>query len=188
MKKSKKGVTLVELVICCFIIVMLGGACTSLLMSGEHIYSTSADAAGAQLDSDVLQTYMMKLLPLTKGAGLVAESEFESAKSSTSGNYLYFDEANEGKFTLRMNGDNTTIGSISDFYYKVEKAGTSDSARAQFVYKVTMNDDSEFVGGFVMSNVKYVNITQIPEDKVDDEGYVNLKSLPFYFSSVTVDG
>ena len=183
MKKSKKGVTLVELIICCFIIVILGGACTSLLMSGEHIYSTSANAAGAQLDSDVLQTYMIKLLPSTKVFNTIT---VDNAKTLTEGNCLYFDE---DEFTIRVGGDTTVINSISDFQYMVVRAGDDESAtaRAQFVYKVTMNDDSEFVGGFVLSNLNYAELWD--ELKADLEskivdGYVNLNEVPFYFSNV----
>jgi len=148
MKKSKKGVTLVELIICCFIIVMLGGACTALLMSGEHIYSNSADAAGAQLDADVLQTYMMKLVP---SADNVTVDTVPAADQDG----LYFDD--EGVFTISANGKLTTIDSVSEFKYSLVKAGdpASGNARTQLVYTVTMDDDSEFTGGFIMSNVKY---------------------------------
>lgn len=148
MKKSKKGVTLVELIICCFIIVMLGGACTALLMSGEHIYSTSASAAGAQLDSDVLQTYMMKLVPSADGVvvGTVPGTDEDG---------LFFDD--EGVFTISVDGKLTTIDSVKEFKYSLKKAGdtASTNARAQLVYTVTMDDDSKFTGGFILSNVKY---------------------------------
>lgn len=148
MKKSKKGVTLVELIICCFIIVMLGGACTALLMSGEHIYSSSADAAGAQLDADVLQTYMMKMIPS-------ADNVMVDTIPAADQDGLYFDD--EGVFTISANGKLTTIESVSEFKYSLVKAGDSASgnARVQLVYTVTMDDDSEFTGGFIMSNVKY---------------------------------
>lgn len=149
MKKSKKGVTLVELIICCFIIVMLGGACTALLMSGEHIYSTSASAAGAQLDSDVLQTYMMKLVPSADGVvvGTVPGVDEDG---------LFFDD--EGVFTISSNGKLTTIDSVKEFKYSLKKAGdtASANARAQLVYTVTMDDDSKFTGGFILNNVTYV--------------------------------
>ena len=51
MKKSKKGITLVELVICCAIIVMLGGACTAVLASGSRVYNQSTSAATSQMDA-----------------------------------------------------------------------------------------------------------------------------------------
>lgn len=149
MKKSKKGVTLVELVICCAIIVMLGGACTAVLMSGEHVYSTSSHSANAQLDADVLQTYMMNLLPST---GQVSQLSGSSPTIPTTGNCMYF---NEGVFTLRRNGEDTTIRAVSGFTYTLERAGTSASARAQFVYTATMNDGSTFSGGFIMNNMTY---------------------------------
>lgn len=178
MKKSKRGVTLVELVICCFIIVMLGGACTALLMSGEHIYSTSAEAAGAQLDADVLQTYMMKLVPPSDG---VAQATIDEAEIASTDSYLFFDTNNEGKFTIRINGDNTTVDSVSEFKYEIKKAGdsSSPSARAQFVYTVVMSDGSEFTGGFIMSNIPYV------EDMitVGSEGYAELESNPVCFTA-----
>ena len=66
MKQSKKGITLVELVICCAILVLLGGACTAVLVSGQTVFNTSSKTANAQLDADVLQTYLMNLLPPAK--------------------------------------------------------------------------------------------------------------------------
>lgn len=164
MKKSKKGVTLVELVICCFIIVMLGGACTVLLMSGEHIYSSSANAAGAQLDSDVLQTYMMKIVP-------PADSVSVGTVPGADQDGVFFDD--EGVFTISANGKLTTIDSVAKFEYSLMKAGDSAStnARAQLVYTVTMDDDSTFTGGFIMSNVEYTssmdavrNVSLAPEE------------------------
>ena len=180
MKKSKKGVTLVELIICCFIIVMVGGACTALLMSGEHIYSSSANAAGAQLDSDVLQTYMMKMVPSTEQ---ISQISLADAKAVSDGTSMYFDDENEQEFTICIDGDYTTIGSVSEFKYTIVKAGAAGSltARAQFTYKVTMNDDSEFTGGFMLSNMKFDEITL---SDVDDEGYADLKTNPFYLSDV----
>ncbi len=194
MKKSKKGVTLVELVICCFIIVMLGGACTAVLMSGEHIFSTSSKAAGAQLDGDVVQTYLLKLLPYGKQ---VKVDTLASVKASTTGNGLYFDDENDNEFTIRIDGDNTTVAAITGFRYKFVEAGdaASTTARAQFVYKVSMDDGGEFSGGFVMSNIKYTDVESLIADAaaadpgaIDGDGYADLKKLPFYFSPTAAAG
>lgn len=154
MKKTKKGVTLVELVICCAIIVMLGGACTAVLLSGHSIFNTSSKAANAQLDSDVLQTYMMNLLPSAKNVDQLSLAE---AKALTSGNSVYFDDENGDVFTLQIDGEKNTIRSIAEFEYSIARAGDSASstARAQFLYTVTMTDGSSFTGGFVLSNMKY---------------------------------
>lgn len=53
MKRTKKGITLVELVVCCGIMVMLAGACTAVLVSGARLFSDSSDTARAQLQYTV---------------------------------------------------------------------------------------------------------------------------------------
>ncbi len=154
MKKSKKGVTLVELVICCAIIVLLGGACTAVLASGSTIFNTSSQTANAQLDSDVLQNFMMNLIPSSKTVGQLTLNQ---AKALVDGNCLFFDDENDGVFTVRVNGKNTTIRSITEFEYSIIRAGDpdSDTARAQFIYTATLSDGTELHGGFVLSNMKY---------------------------------
>lgn len=154
MKKSKKGVTLVELIICCTIIVLLGGACTAVLASGSQIFNTSSQTANAQLDSDVLQNFMMNLIPSTKTVGQLTLSE---AKALDSGNCLFFDDENDGLFTISVDGNKTTIRSVAEFEYSIIRAGDpdSDTARAQFVYTATLTDGTELHGGFVLSNMKY---------------------------------
>lgn len=152
MKRSKKGITLVELVITCAIIVLLGGACTSVLVSGQSIFNTSTKSANAQLDADVLQTYLMNLLPPSKNINKL--DSVDDAKNQATGNYLYF---NDGQFTLRSEGKDTVISSVTEFAYSVVPAGDPASAkvRAQLQYTITLKDGSTLEGGFVMGNVAY---------------------------------
>lgn len=153
MKRSKKGITLVELVITCAIIVLLGGACTSVLVSGQSIFNTSTKSANAQLDADVLQTYLMNLLPPSKNINKLNSAN--EAKDQATGNYLYF---NDGQFTLRSEGKDTVISSVTEFAYSVVPAGdptTSTTVRAQLQYTITLTDGSTLEGGFVMGNVAY---------------------------------
>ena len=155
MKQSKKGITLVELVICCAILVLLGGACTAVLVSGQIVFNTSSKTANAQLDADVLQTYLMNLLPPAKN---IKNDTLANAKNTTNNkkfNAIFFD--NDNVFTLRRGDDFTTIQSIAGFQYNIVPAGetTSTSARAQLQYTITLTDGSEIKGGFVLANVKY---------------------------------
>lgn len=154
MKHSKKGITLVELIICCAIIVMLGGACSAVLASGSTIFNTSSHTANAQLDADVLQNFMMNLIPSTNEVDQISLAE---AKDLTDGNCLFFDDENNGVFTIRVGGKNTSIRSVTEFEYQIIRAGDpdSDTARAQFVYTVTLADGNALSGGFVLSNMKY---------------------------------
>ena len=100
MKKSKKGVTLVELIICCGIIVMLGGACTAVLASGSTIFNQRSRMAGAQLDADVLQTYMINILPSAEN---IKDTPRDDAKdiAADQGEALFFND--NGEFTIRSN-------------------------------------------------------------------------------------
>lgn len=155
MKQSKKGITLVELVICCAILVLLGGACTAVLVSGQTVFTTSSKTANAQLDADVLQTYLMNLLPPAKN---IKNDTLENAKNTTNNkkfNAIFFD--NDNVFTLRRGDDFTTIQSIAGFQYNIVPAGeaASTSARAQLQYTITLTDGSEIKSGFVLANVKY---------------------------------
>lgn len=157
MKKNKKGVTLVELVICCAIIVMLGGACTAVLASGSTLFNHSSRTAGVQLDSDVLQTYMISFLPSAEDVNEISPA----AAASSNGVTIYLND--NGEFTIRSNGSDTTIRSVTKFSYKVARAGdsTSTTAKAQFQYTVEFNDDSIYSGGFMMINYPYVSTTAV---------------------------
>ena len=173
MKNSKKGITLVELVICCAIIVMLGGACTAVLASGSHIFNTSTSAAEAQMDSDLMQTHMINLIPYTKQVSLTEPANM------TNWNCLKFND--EGVFVIHANGKDTTIPSISEVKYSFAQAGTSQSARAQLQYTVTTEDGSSYTGGFILSNMKYSDIVSSLGSAVTDK---LISAAPLYFSSV----
>lgn len=151
MKKSKKGVTLVELVICCAIIVMLGGACTAVLISGEKVFSGSANSANSQIEANVLQTYLMTAMPSVKTVATIDEDD---AKAATAGVYLFFDGED---FTINDDGKLTVINGVKEFKCKFLKAGeaTSSDAKAQFAYTVKMNDGNSFSSGLVLSNMPY---------------------------------
>lgn len=154
MRKSKKGITLVELVICCTIIVLLGGACSAVLASGATIFNQSTSTANAQLDAEVLQSFMMNLIPSTHD---VSQISVDEAKALADGSCLYFDSENDGKFTVQVDGKKTTIRSIKEFEYEIVRAGdpASDTARAQLKYTVHLVGGSKMEGGFVLSNVKF---------------------------------
>lgn len=179
MKHTKKGVTLVELVITCAIIVMLGGACTAVLISGQHVYSTSASAANATLEANVLQTYMLNLLPSSSQVNLVDEDDI-----GDDGNYLYFND--EDQFVIQTDGKTTIVNGVTKFDYSFKRAGVSGTSRAQFVYTATLNDGSTYSGGFILGNVKYADLP------VDGDGNVIAGELAadgtaVYFSSAPAD-
>lgn len=148
-----------ELIICCGIIVMVGGACTAVLMSGHNIFNNSANSAGAQLDTDVIQTYLTGMVPRAKSVSNVTEVE---AAVNTSDCVLYFadedpDDEDEGVFTIRLNGKETTVSTVADFEYLMVPAGDGEDAavKPQFYYTVTMADGSTYSSGFVLINLNY---------------------------------
>lgn len=166
MKRTKKGITLVELVICCAIIVLLGGACTAVLVSGQTVFDKSSKTANAQLDADVLQTYLSNMLPSAKAVRQIGPEDIDNEENK---NCIYFD--GDGKFTLKVNGNTTTIRSVSEFAYSVIRAGdpASTNARAQLVYTVTLTDGSTFNGGFILSNVKYSDVVPDEASEITDD-------------------
>ena len=180
MKKSKKGVTLVELIICCGIIVMLGGACTAVLLSGQRIFNTSSGSAGAQLDTDVVQAYLTNVVPRATNIGQPSD-----VSAITAGTCLYFAGGGSDVFTIRIDGKETSIRSVSDFKYQIVPAGTADSARSQFLYELTMDDGSTYSSGFIMGNLAYTKIIDVdhnPVDFVSFSGEISAKTYPVCFS------
>lgn len=174
MKRSKKGITLVELVITCAIIVLLGGACTSVLVSGQSIFNTSTKSANAQLDADVLQTYLMNLLPPSKNIQQISDVD---AKSLPNGNCMYFDG---DQFTLRSEGKDTVISSVTEFAYSVVPAGdpASTTVRAQLQYTITLKDGSTLEGGFVLGNLAYDDSIAYHDAKVSVKPLSFTKDVP----------
>lgn len=181
MHKSKKGVTLVELVICCAIIVMLGGACSAVLASGSRIFNTSSHTANAQLDANVIQNYMMNLIP---SADEMRPTTLEEARENSVGNCLFFDN---DVFTIRINGKNTTIRSVDEFTYDIIRAGdpSSSTARAQFVYTITLSDKNTLTGGFVLSNMTYADAQSSFATEDDEPISGDIKTEPFYFNKIS---
>ena len=159
MKKSKKGVTLVELIICCGILVMLGGACTAVLASGSQIFNQSSAAAKAQMDADVMQNHIMAFVP--SATAISQKDPLTTTLPLEKGNCIYFD--NEGVFTISRDGVVTAVDSVSAFEYEVVPAGDNDSTnvRSQFLYTVSFKDGTSLSGGFVMNNIKFKDAKNI---------------------------
>ena len=179
MRKSKRGVTLVELIICCGIIVMVGAACTGVLLSGHNMFSGSANSANAQLDTDVVQAYLIHSLPRAANIDQISTSDSLPA----TGSFLYFDN---DVFVIEIDGKKTTVRSVSDFTYKLSPAGpdTSTTARAQFQYTLTMSDGSKYSSGFILSNFSYAStiVTDLDEVGVVYRDGLSAKTYPICFS------
>ncbi|MBE6999549.1 MAG: hypothetical protein E7428_05130 [Ruminococcaceae bacterium] len=177
MKRSKKGVTLVELIICCAITVMLAGACTAVLISGQRVWKSGSESANAQMTADVMQTNLYNRLPTMNG---VTVTDVATAKAPSAGAgmtmdgwfSLYLDgEDGEAKvFTMNAGGNTTTLEDVTDLSFAFTKAGDpdSDTARAQFVYTATLVDGREFSGGLVISNLKFEDITGYTDGAEDN--------------------
>lgn len=192
MKRTKKGFTLVELIICCAIMTMLAGACTALLMSGEKLFSTGSKSAASQMDVSLLQTTLLNRLPSTKVVNPLTGAAAEAAQTSDDANstYLFFDD--EGVFVIRYGGKNTTIREISEFEYTLNKIGSSDTARTQFSYSVVCKDGTRYTGGMALSTMRFAiagadSVTyQIKESPSAEEG--ECKVLHFTSDMPTEEG
>ena len=181
-KNSKKGITLVELVICCAILILIGGAVVAVLMSGEHVFSTSANSANAQMELEVLQTNLMGIIPSAKNVSVSSKNDDDYVFPS-SGYSIYSDDNHliiRSSVEINNNGvkdvstKETTLNEIASFTYEITPAGiipqetTSDgieasktaTARPLFSYTVIFNDGSTYTGGFVISNLPYISIQE----------------------------
>ena len=154
MKKSKKGVTLVELVICCAITVMLAGACTAVLISGQRVWKSGSESANAQMTADVIQTSLYGKLPSYDKATAAhkdSETEYSYTVSAATGTVIYISE--DDGLVIRTNGKNMTLDDVKDMTVSLLKVGSKESARTQFNYTATLVDGREFSGGIVISNL-----------------------------------
>lgn len=171
-EKTKKGVTLVELVICCAIIVLLGGACTAVLLSGQKVFSTSANMANTQIEANVLQSFLIGKLPSVKTMQTMTG---ENAKTETEGTLLYFEEDD---FVIKTQGHKTIINGVSELKVSFSKAGVTDTARAEFCYVATMKDGTQFSGGLILGNAKYDVATMGVTYTLKTEGVAIAFNLP----------
>jgi len=175
LNNSKKGVTLVELVVSCTIMVLLAGACTAVLLSGQKLFLSSTQTANNQLEANLLQTTILKALP---SAAKVSVKNLNDVKADTTGVGIYFDD---NTFTVQNKGNSITVNNVDEFEFSFEMVGKeiaitpavtpdpadpsataipavmSDTARTQFVYTAKLEDGSEISGGIVLSNVIYKN-------------------------------
>ena len=190
MKKSKKGVTLVELIICCAITVLLAGACTAVLISGQRVWKSGSDSANAQMTADVMQTNFYNRLSSVNGAEITtvsaAKTPLAGAGLTLDGSFaLYMDGEDGAKiFTMDAGGNLTTLEDVEKFEFSFTKAGAeaSTTARAQFVYTATLADGREFSGGLVISNLQYEDITGYT-DGAEDNTLESGKAILFTKSS-----
>ena len=215
MKHSKKGVTLVELIICCGILGLLGLGCTTLLLSGHNAFSSGAKATESQMDLALVQNQLIKFVPSASSFTISPDESNVQSK----GHYVSFQENEDGSkvFTVRNNGKDITAESIASFTYQIIRAaeaapeateppaGATEStepvenedasqgyARAQFVYTVRTKDGSTFKGGFLLCNLAYDKlISQLEADAAVKGQEVNflevldLKDYPVAFSIPT---
>lgn len=188
MKTTKKGVTLVELIICCGIIVMVGGACTAVLMSGHKIFNNSAASANAQLETDVLQTYLTSFVPLASTVRELEGLDDVDDITVNAKDCIYIDD--EGTFFIRIKGKDVTVRSVTDFKYRLVPAGDKvGTRRPQFVYEVTMTDGTTYTSGFVLSNLVYDSIFKDENNNDINLGLKNFRSVsdnPVCFTPVSV--
>lgn len=147
-RRNKKGVTLVELIICCAIIVMVGGACTAVLLSGHRIFNSSSVSASTQMDADVIQTYLTNIVPRAKEIALANSIDPTDTESC----YLYF---KDNTFCIHTNGKDVNLPSVSEFKCQLKSAGNTSSSRAQFVYTIISTDGTSYSSGFVLANLVY---------------------------------
>lgn len=188
MKRTKKGVTLVELIICCGIIVMVGGACTAVLMSGHKIFNNSAASANAQLETDVLQTYLTSFVPLASTVRELDGVDDVNDANVNAKDCIYIDD--EGAFFIRINGKDVSVHSVTDFKYRLVPAGQEkNGCRPQFVYEVTMIDGTTYTSGFVLSNLVYEKLFKDENNNEINLGlkeYQSVSDNPVCFTPVSV--
>lgn len=186
MKRTKKGFTLVELIICCAIMTMLAGACTALLMSGEKLFSTGSKSALTQMDVNVLQTTMLNRLPSANSVELVLgeipEEQATPGEDEKNVTELFFDEV-DGKqvFTIRHDGKGTTIPEIEEFTCYLMPIGASETARAQFHYTATCKNGAVYSGGMALSTMNFATATAdaaFPAALISETDPLRLHELP----------
>ena len=167
MKQSKRGVTLVELIICCGIIVMVGAACTGVLLSGHGMFTGSASSANAQLDTDVVQAHLQEVIPRATNIAQLLPGE-EDEISADKGVYLYF---KDDVFIIRSGGKETTVRAVTDFTYELIPAGLagSTSARPQFRYTLTLANGDSYSSGFIMTNFSYSSLFDVSSKFVENQ-------------------
>ena len=160
MKKSKKGVTLVELVICCAIMVMLAGACTAVLVSGQRLYASGSGSANARITADLLQTSLYGKLPGKGSVKVIPVSvaaDVTPVKGSSTGTALYFQDGDV--LVIQNDGNPMTVNDVTGFTYTFQKVGINDSARTQFHYTATLANGGTCSGGIVSSKLAFQDIT-----------------------------
>jgi len=183
MNKSKKGVTLVELVIACSIMVLLAGACTAVLVSGQRLFISGAQTATNQLEANLLQTSLLKSLPNVVG---VEVTTTDAVKNDTDGVSIFME--NGGSLTIRKNGTNMTVNNVKTFEYRFKIAGkeatydadgdpttpetlSTDTAKARFIYTAELEDGTSITGGLVLTNIPYKNVGSISGEWDGEDTY-----------------
>ena len=194
MNKSKKGVTLVELVIACVIMVMLGGACTAVLVSGQKLFISGSKTANNQLEANLLQTTILNALPKMLIVDQDSVTDVKAAITADVGGAekidcvgIYFEgSAEDPIFTISRNGSNITIHNVTKFEYTLKKLGSSETAKTQFVYTAELADGSEITGGVVLGNMTFKK--EVEAKGISGNHSLASENKALYFSTKKDDG
>lgn len=149
--RSKRGITLVELAICCAITLLLGTACLTVLLSGRGMFDKGVQTANSMLEADIFQTFMMQQLPYATGIAQTVPNDLAQSER-----YSHL-TAENGKLTIDTGGSTICLATIKDCSYAVIPAGLPSSklTQPQLVYTLHFEDGASLSGGFVMANMRY---------------------------------
>ena len=163
-----------ELVICCVIMVLLAGACTAVVVSGQKLFITGSETANTQLEVNALQTAIVNTLPHMV---TVEQKGVADAQGATKGVSIFY--AGDA-LTIRNAENDIILDGVTALKCEFKRVGKSDSdtARAQFVYTATMSDGSTISSGVVLPNTKYTDVGISAIDNLKTAGTALYFSVP----------
>ena len=139
--------------------ILLAGACTAVIVSGQRLFVKGSQTANTQLETNALQTTIIKSLPnMSVVTKKTSPTDVQTVKTSTEGVGIFLED---GKLTIRRHGSNVTINSVAKFECGFKKVGANDTGRTQFVYEATMSDGTKISGGVVLINTKHSEVESI---------------------------
>lgn len=144
--RSKKGLTLVELIITIAVSSMVILSAYGLFASAQSSYSVSTGLLNNRLEAGNLQTLLEYNLPVITHAALEASSPSELDETIS----LNF---SDGSLCITASSNSYILDDVKCFNFEFSKLGISPDSRVIFSYTIEMSNGTSYSGGIALQNL-----------------------------------
>lgn len=180
--KTKKGITVVEVIISSVLITLIVGVTASMFLTGNNIYYEGAGVSKSFSDCATVETYLQRNLMRAQRDPIISQTsdlddgsiwygDADDIDTLDAGEIAFYFDDND-VFTVKtaklQNGTvsttTSTFKNITGLEIKVTPTDTKKDAPFKADYVIEGESNYKLSGGIVMPNTKYDSSTYSPSD------------------------